>query len=83
MGALVLLVIAIAVLFILRTRRSEQNAVVYRRGLGNAYGSREVPGSGSTEGRDGKEFEVPGRTNARVLLKAVKDGQFGGCFRPN
>lgn len=44
MGALLLLVIAIAVLFVLRTRRSERNAVVYRRGAGDGYGVKEVGG---------------------------------------
>lgn len=44
MGALLLLVIAIAVLFVLRMRRSERNAVVYRSGAGNGYGGTEVPG---------------------------------------
>lgn len=45
MGALLLLVIALAVSFILRTRRSERNAVVYRSGPGNGYGGEEVSGS--------------------------------------
>lgn len=59
MGALLLLVIAIATLSILRTRRSEQNAVVYGSGLGNAYGRKEVPGLEAPRER-WEGVEVPG-----------------------
>ncbi|KAF6218999.1 hypothetical protein HO133_005543 [Letharia lupina] len=58
MGALLLLVVAVAVLFILRTRRSERNAVVYRSGPGNGYGSKEVPGLEAPRER-WKGLEIP------------------------
>ena len=60
MGALLLLVIAIAVLFILRTRRSERNPVMYRSGAGNGYEVKEVPGSEAPRERWKGVDVVPG-----------------------
>ncbi|CAF9933239.1 MAG: hypothetical protein ALECFALPRED_005533 [Alectoria fallacina] len=58
MGALLLLIIAIAVLFFRRTRRSARNAVVYRSGPGNGSESKEVSGSEAPRER-WKGVEIP------------------------